>query len=142
MEALTYRASDIMKEPIIVESSDTIGKCVTRVLNEGIGALIVVDRDKKIQGIVTKRDLILAIAREKKRDEEKIESIMTRNPITVRPDTELREIINIMLSNNISHIPVAENDIPVGIISDRELIEILNDLITMFKAEEIRNYAK
>ena len=48
--------------------------------------------------------------------------IMTPNVITVRPDTPLDAIVNLMLENRISGVPVVDNDIVVGIISEGDLL--------------------
>jgi CBS domain-containing protein len=48
--------------------------------------------------------------------------IMTRNVITVSPDTNVAEIARIMLEKRISGLPVVENGAAVGIISESDLL--------------------
>jgi len=48
--------------------------------------------------------------------------IMTRNVITVSPDTDVAEIARIMLEKRVSGLPVVENGAPVGIISESDLL--------------------
>ena len=49
--------------------------------------------------------------------------VMVSKVITVRPDTSVREIAEILLANRISAVPVVdENDAPVGIVSEGDLI--------------------
>ena len=138
MEILIYRASDLMKEPITIEKNAKIGEAIARILNEGIGALIVVDNNRPI-GIVTKRDLLWALIHRKNALNDPVETVMSKQLVTINPDTELNDIVSAMIRNNISHLPVVDNDKIVGIISDRDLVEALNDLLNMFKAEEIRS---
>ena len=48
--------------------------------------------------------------------------IMTPNVITARPDTPLEELIDLMLKNRISGLPVVDDGIIVGIVSEGDLL--------------------
>ena len=48
--------------------------------------------------------------------------IMTPNVITARPDTPLGELVDLMLANRISGLPIVDNDIIVGIVSEGDLL--------------------
>ena len=48
--------------------------------------------------------------------------IMTPNVITARPDTPLAELIDLMLKNRISGLPVVDDGIIVGIVSEGDLL--------------------
>ena len=50
-----------------------------------------------------------------------VEEFTTPCPIIVPRDTRLGEVKRLMEKNGIRHIPVVENNIPVGIISDRDI---------------------
>jgi len=52
----------------------------------------------------------------------RIESVMTRNPITVSGNTPLSEAQAIMISRNLRHLPVIEDGKVVGVISDRDIL--------------------
>lgn len=128
MKAFLYKARDVMKDPITISVNTRLSEVINRILNEGIGALIVTDNDKLV-GIVTKRDLLWAVSRGLDFEKETIDKIMSKNLITVEPDADLSIVINRMIENNISHLPVVENGKLVGIISDRDLVELLNEVI-------------
>ena len=49
------------------------------------------------------------------------ESGMIVDPITVRPDLSLRQVLEIMREHDISGVPVVENDKPVGILTARDI---------------------
>ena len=51
----------------------------------------------------------------------KFESGVIKEPITVAPDTTIREVMNITRSNNISGVPVVDKDQLVGIVTSRDL---------------------
>lgn len=50
-------------------------------------------------------------------------------PISVSPDTPLAEVFDIMEQNGIRHVPVVENDKPIGIIGHRD-VQVLQNLET------------
>lgn len=51
----------------------------------------------------------------------KFESGIVRAPITVPPDTTIREVIDLTRAMNISGVPVVENGQPLGIVTHRDL---------------------
>lgn len=52
----------------------------------------------------------------------KVKEIMTKDVITVSPDTPVKDIAEIMLKNGIGGIPVVEGDKVVGIVTEEDLI--------------------
>lgn len=48
--------------------------------------------------------------------------LVTPDPITVAPDTELREAVELMDRKDVRHLPVVEQGVLVGMISDRDLL--------------------
>ncbi len=130
------KASDIMTPELrYVDKESSIKDAALRMINEGIGALLVTEQNSPI-GIVTKRDIIWAVMFEK-RDPEKdtVEEIMSSPIITISSDASLRDVIEVMRRNNISHLPVREGDRIIGMISDYDLIETLADLIEYLEAK-------
>lgn len=96
-------------------------------------------RQGVLVGIVTDRDLRNAIASsvvltEKKYhdfllDTVKVESIMTQDPRTVSPQTDLREAARIILEMKIGGLPVLEGSKLVGIITETDLIKTLIEML-------------
>ncbi len=116
-----------------INVKDSVAKAARRILDEGVGSLIVVDENVSPIGIVTKRDIIRAVLFEKLNPDEPVEKIMSKPLITVDADAEVEEIINTMTKYNISHLPVKENGKIIGIISDQDLMEFLKDLLDIVK---------
>ncbi|MBK7843160.1 MAG: CBS domain-containing protein [Bdellovibrionales bacterium] len=50
-----------------------------------------------------------------------VDEFTSPSPITVGPKTPALEVVGVLHKNGIRHIPVVENDIPLGIISERDL---------------------
>jgi len=97
--------------------------------------LLVVE-EGKLQGVVSDRDLLRAISPfidsvvESARDlgtlNKRAHQIMSRKPLTLRPDSSLSEAVALFLSNNISCIPIVDAEFrPVGIVSWRDVLRYL-----------------
>ena len=97
--------------------------------------LLVVE-DGKLQGVVSDRDLLRAISPfidsvvESPRDlgtlNKRVHQIMSRKPLTLRPDSSLSEAVALFLSNTISCIPIVDAEFrPVGIVSWRDVLRYL-----------------
>ncbi len=129
------KARDVMaSEVIYVYISDPISEAAKRILNEGIGSIIVVSPEKEPVGIVTKRDIIRAVIFEKLDPfEEPVEKIMTSPLVTVDADADIEIVIDTMFKYNISHLPVREGNRIIGIISDYDLAETTRDLLEIIK---------
>jgi CBS domain-containing protein len=55
-----------------------------------------------------------------------IEKIMTRNPVTIRPEATLAEAARVMLENRISGLPVVDDDRRVvGIITESDIFSMV-----------------
>jgi len=48
--------------------------------------------------------------------------IMTREVVTVTPETNVAEIARLMLERRVSAVPVVENGVPIGIVSEGDLL--------------------
>ena len=106
--------------------------------------LLVVD-EGKLQGVVSDRDLLRAISPfidsvvESARDlgtlNKRVHQIMSRKPLTLRPESSLSEAVALFLSNRISCIPVVDAQFrPVGIVSWRD---VLRYLVPMDESAEV-----
>lgn len=50
-----------------------------------------------------------------------VSEYVTPNPVTVSPDTSLQDIIELLKNYEIRHLPVIEDNRPIGIISTRDI---------------------
>lgn len=55
-----------------------------------------------------------------------VDEYTTPSPLTVEASTPLDELVTMMRSNEIRHVPVVNNDRAIGIISDRDVRMMMN----------------
>jgi CBS domain-containing protein len=86
-----------------------------------VGALLVFHQGV-LQGIVTERDLLCAVADGVDPTTATVERYMTRDPVTVTPDTDAGEAAAQMLALGARHLPVVDGGQVVGMLSARDLL--------------------
>lgn len=109
-----------------IQPGEPISKAVKLMNEKHIGALMVVDENQNIKGIVTERDILQTVVRENFLDI-LVKDIMTPKEklITSNKNNDLRYVMSIMTENNIRHIPIVDNEKLVALISVRDVIRIL-----------------
>lgn len=85
--------------------------------NFDVGAVPVM-RDEALVGLVTDRDLVIRVVAERE-DPSTIHlgDIATASPITISPDSSLREARELMASHRVRRLPVVKSGSLVGIVS-------------------------
>lgn len=143
--SLDMRVSEIMTSPVVViERSASIADAAKIMLDDGISGLPVVDKDKRLVGILTEGDFLrrgeLGTTRKRsrwlefltgsgKKAEEyvqthgrKVNEVMSPEPLTVAPDASLEEVVDLMTSKKIKRVPVVDGDELVGIIARSDIM--------------------
>jgi len=125
-EILMKKCSDVMTDnPVYALPDDTVAKVAQLMKKEDIGPVPVVDdeRNKRLVGIVTDRDLALKVVAEGHDPQTtKVEEVMTRKLITCRPDDDVESAMKAMAQYQLRRIPVVDNDDRlVGIISQADV---------------------
>jgi CBS domain-containing protein len=102
-------------------ASDSFADVAKMMRSNGISSVVVLD-GKKLQGIVTERDIVNLVAEGGDPNTTTVERGMTRlDLITVDPKTELSQAAELMVSNNIRHLPIVDGGNVVGIVSIRDM---------------------
>ena len=119
------KAKDIMIDSVHVTSSkDLVAAAKLKMVRSNVGGLPVVD-DKKLVGILTHRDVLLAGGEALGL---KVGDLMSKDLYVVKKETPIMEITKIMADTGYQRIPVVENGILVGLITQSSLIRALAGL--------------
>ena len=127
-------------EVVSVSPGDTV-LSVARVLTERrIGAALVRDASGALLGIVSERDIVRGMAEQGQGTTQiPVERLMTRDLITVTPQTRVTEAMSLMTRRRIRHLPVLENGQLVGLVSIGDLVKRRIDEIE-HEAAELKAY--
>ena len=114
---------DIMTEDVLsVAPEDTMGEVAARMVDRGVGAVVVKDFGRII-GVLTERDIMRAVAARTHSSETRVREWMTPDPITASADTDVEDAGRTMLDNGFRHLPVVDGEQAVGIVSIRDVVK-------------------
>ncbi len=112
-----------MSRPAVTVRQDAdFQKALALMQEKKLRRLPVVDDDGQLVGIVVERDLLVAAMRYLQSRVE-VGDVMTRNVVTVGPDTDLNEVARMMLERKIGGLPVVEHGRLVGIITESDIFK-------------------
>ncbi|BAW96551.1 polyA polymerase family protein [[Synechococcus] sp. NIES-970] len=117
--ALTAR--DLMTAPVRTILPQTSIEEAQRVLfRYGHSGLAVVDETQKLVGVISRRDLDLAIHHGFRHAP--VKGYMSREVRTIGPETTMREIESIMVTDDVGRLPVIEGEQLVGIVTRTDIL--------------------
>jgi CBS domain-containing protein len=112
-------AKDIMTKDIItVGPTMTIKKLAMTLIKNQISGAPVTGKNGKIIGVVSEADIV----GKKGKD---VKAIMSKKIISVREDTPVEEIAQVMTTHNIKRVPVMHDDEVVGIVSRADIVSAI-----------------
>ena len=112
---------------VTIGPADTIRESLRRLAEHNIGALVVVDAQGSIVGIVSERDVVRALARSEAILVEPIATIMTRDVVKGTPQDDLIAVGNTMTEHRFRHLPIVEGGRLVGIVSLGDVVKAQRD---------------
>lgn len=108
------------------EQNKTLGEAGKRMAEEDIGALIVVDEDGFLAGLLTRADLLRARKSLPEWKTQPIKDFMQREVVTVLPNARLKDIADLLLEKQIRHVIVARTEDgkkrPIAMISEADIL--------------------
>lgn len=121
------RIADILQEKganvSTVDADAAMSEVISMLVDLRIGAVPVSDDGKRLQGIVSERDVVRAVASGSDFSSMKVGELMTTTVHTCAPDSTLAEVMTLMIERRIRHVPVIEDGSLVGILSIRDLVD-------------------
>jgi len=137
------KVGDIMTRRVVTVPLETkVYGCLRVMSKKDVGSLIVV-RGKKAIGIVTQRDILDFLVKNKKVIDRKVGDIMRKKLVTVSRSIDIEEAMTIMKNKDVRKLPVLIKGQMVGIITKKdvlkikpELFEILSQKMRIFEEKE------
>jgi tRNA nucleotidyltransferase (CCA-adding enzyme) len=118
-------ARDLMSSPVrTIRPETTIGEAQRILLRYGHSGLSVVDASDNLVGIISRRDLDIALHHGF--EHAPVKGYMTKQVKTITPDTTMPEIEALMVTYDIGRLPVVEGDNLVGIVTRTDILRELH----------------
>ncbi len=130
------KVADLMTEhPLTVGPNDTIGQAEEIMDEENIRQLPVV-KDTELVGIITDRDIrsflsgrLFATPREREKAmNTEIATVMTSKPISLSPEDELRDAIELLIEEKVGGNPVVDEE--EGLVGIITYVDMLRHFLT------------
>ena len=118
----------------------TVFEALELMAHKGIGALIVVDKDEEIVGVISERDYARKIVLMGRLSQDTpVKDIMTRGVYGVHCETTADECMALMTDKHFRHLPVCKDGKLAGVIS---IGDVVKAIITEQKVtiENLENY--
>lgn len=123
------------RDPICILENDTLDKARQLIKSLDETNIPVVDKNGRAVGVIGLKDIANALSRDRLKGKKdllkespatsiEVKSIMNP-PVTVNPESNLREAIELMKKNKISSVLVTENSKPVGILTAADIVEFV-----------------
>ena len=132
-EFLGYQVQDVMSSPLSIAPQATLAEAEQLLEARGFNALPVVTREGQLVGVVTSLDLLKAFRFTEESilppyDEimrHTVESVMSRDPATVRPRTPLTRVLEKMVATRDKSFPVVDEGRLVGVVAREDVMQAL-----------------
>ena len=122
-----------------VPSTYTISRAVDVMNHHRIGSIVVVEGNQLV-GIFTERDVLRRVVGAAVDPKVmRVADVMTKNLITITPETTIEESMVIFAEKRVRHLPVIANGDLIGLISIGDISRWIADM-HQAEAEHLKNY--
>ncbi len=121
------------RQPVVIECDATIESAARLMERQGVGALIVVDRDVPV-GIVTDRDLVTRCVAPGIPSDARVDGVMTGGLIGLTPTDDIDDLFALFSEHAIRRVPILERDRVVGMASmDDAIVAMATNMSSVAK---------
>ncbi|MBI9096150.1 MAG: CBS domain-containing protein [Sphaerochaeta sp.] len=126
------------RNPVTATPDMSISEASTLMKQEKVHRLPVLDKDKKLVGLITEKDILYASPSPASSlsihemayllSKLTVKKLMSKNVVTITKDTTVEEAARMMVDQDLSCLPVLEGDKLIGIVSKSDMFKILLEL--------------
>ncbi len=138
---LSLKIKDLMRTNVVTVAADqSVYDAVQTMIPSNIGAVVVLEpKNGAVAGILTERDLMTrVIAKALDPKTTLVREVMTEVPATLGSQLPATEVFSLLKARNFRHVPIVDKGRLVGMISIRDVFEILHKIIgdALFETEK------
>ena len=125
-DILTGKGKDVRT----VRPEASLRDLIDLLAEHNIGAVVVSTDGRRVEGIVSERDVVHGLARHGAEVlDKKVSDVMTTGAMTCSPDESVRHVMWVMTEHRNRHVPVVERGALCGIVSIGDVVKSrLNEL--------------
>ncbi len=112
---------------VTAEIDDTLRSVGELMRERNVGSVVVCDGDRPV-GVITDRDLALAVVADRVDPEDNARSQASQPIVTGEVEMDIEEAVAIMIQHRIRRLPVTEGELLVGIVTIDDLAVRAGDL--------------
>ena len=126
------------RNPVTATPEMSVAEASALMKREKVHRLPVLDKDKKLVGIISEKDILYASPSPVSAlsihemayflSQLTVKKLMTRDVVTIKKDTTVEEAARLMVDQDLSSLPVVEDGKLIGIVSKSDLFKILLEL--------------
>jgi CBS domain-containing protein len=108
---------------VTIDGGATVAHAIAELAKHGIGALVVSADGEHIDGIVSERDIVRHLDRDKDLLDRPVRAIMSTPVHTADPADEVGAVMATMTNERIRHLPVTSGGTLIGIVSIGDVVK-------------------
>lgn len=112
---------------ITIDAEQPVRKAIAMLVDNRIGALLVMDSTGKLAGILSERDIMRTAATDEALFDRPVTDIMTREVVVGMPQDDVIAVAHTMLEKRFRHLPIMDEGQLIGIISIGDVLKIQRD---------------
>jgi len=118
----------VMSADVKTVSPETLVEdAAQEMLEYGIGSVVVVDSDDRLEGILTTTDFVQIVAERKPKDQTPVSEYMSTDIVTAGPQDSIQDVADAMIKYGFHHMPVlTDEEEVIGIITTTDLTGYLS----------------
>jgi CBS domain-containing protein len=131
-QVLRHKGRDVAT----VDGGESVRAALELLARHGVGALVVSSDGRRIDGIVSERDVARGLhERGAALLADPVSSVMTADVHTCRPDASVHELARTMTDHRVRHVPVVEDGVLAGIVSIGDVVKARLDELETERAQ-------
>lgn len=136
------KVGDIMKTSLVaISETATIQEAARIMKSRDIGSLLVKDRNKKIYGILTDRDLVEKAIAKGIKISTGISKLVSKPLVGIGPDSDISEAAKLMGNEDLRRLVVFKEGKVIGILSEKDIVKISPSLYDLI-AEKVEGHLR
>ena len=113
---------NMRSRPIAIRRDEPLRRALELLIENNISGLPVVDDQDQLVGVLSEKDLLKIFYES---DVHTVESVMTRNPISISVDAPLVDVVDCLMANDFRRVFIHDHEKLVGLISRADLMPMI-----------------